>query len=182
MNKTSPEAARILEQIDISDKPIALMGIGIPASGKSTLLEEIAWQSGPRIQTINIDAIRNRFLRLRAGKRLAEFIDQEFYKQIEDDIDNYGLAIIDGTNVDGERRVLDIGRYKDLGAVCVGGVFMDTEISIAAERNAGRAIPVTSLCLNQMSAALIEQRPSIEEGFDWLVTVKPDDITVTARV
>jgi hypothetical protein len=33
-----------------------------------------------------------------------------------------------------------------------------------------------------MHSTLENQRPSIDEGFDWLLTTKPDEITVTARV
>lgn len=182
MKEPSPAATKILEQIEVSDKPLAIMGIGIPESGRSTLLEEVAWHSGPKHQTINVDALRTRFIRLRAGKKLDEFVDQEMYKQIENNMITHGLSLIDETNIEAKRRTLDIGRYRDMGAMCVGSVFMDTDYPVALLRTIQRAEPVTSLHVVRMSAALEEQRPTIEEGFDWMVSVKPGEITVNARV
>jgi predicted kinase len=182
MKEASPAAARILEQIETSEKPIVIMGIGIPASGKTTVLEEVAWHTGPNIRTVNVDAIRTRFIALRAGNRLSDFIDQEMYGQIQDDLDTKQLAIVDGTNIETMRRQIDVGRYRDLGAICVGGVFMDVGAEVALDRNSQREVRVTSQCIQQMHSTLENQRPSIDEGFDWLLTTKPDEITVTARV
>lgn len=182
MYSASPEALSIGKQIDSSPKPVVVMGIGIPASGKSTLLEQTAWLAGPDLVVVNVDNIRNRFLRLRAGRRLAEYIDQEMYRQIEISLDNFGVAVVDTTNTEHQRRIQEVGRYRDLGAAAVGAVFLDTPKDLALERNTKRPVPVTRTCIEQMDSSLQSMRPDLSEGYNWLITVKPHELTVESNV
>lgn len=174
-NITSP----ILDKIQASEKPVVVLGIGIPASGKSTLLEHIAWKSGPNTRPINLDAIRNRLIRLNARASLSSFLERELYQQVDDDLVLRGIALVDSTNLRAEQRVLDIGRYRDLGALTVGAVFMDVSVEEAHQRNAVRSTPVTRLCIDQMSSELQNNYPTLDEGFTWIATVHGDSVEIT---
>jgi predicted kinase len=164
-------ASHTLDKIDVSEKPIVVMGIGIPASGKSTILQEVAWQAGPNVRPIDVNAIRNRLVRLNARGSLLEFLDREMYKQTDDNLVSRGIALIDGMNLEAEKRFVDIGRYRDLGAVTVGALFMDIDKETAVEWNRAREVPVTSAYIGQMESLLHENKPNLDEGFDWIITV-----------
>ena len=182
MYTVHPEAYRVGEQIDKSPRPLAVMAVGLPGSGKSTLLNEIAWLEGPHVPVVKVNAIRNRFIQLRAGRKLPEFVDQEMYNQIEQSLDNAGIALIDATNIESERRVLDIGRYRDMGAATVGAVFMDIPKELAIQRNNQRLLPTMSNAIDQMEISLRANPPTTMEGFNWVVTIKPDELIVHSDV
>lgn len=174
MYTVNPEAYAVREMIEQSDKPIAVMGVGIPASGKSTLLEQVAWLGGPRSSVIAVDNIMRRFVQLRVGGRLTEYIDNEVYQQVEDNLSSPGIALIDDTCTEASRRAETIRTYRRAGATIVGAVFMDTPVETALERNAQRAVSVTPLCIQQMNWSMQHQLPDLSEGFDWIATVRPD--------
>lgn len=182
MIKVTPTAKRILEEIELSEKPVAVMGIGIPASGKSAVLNEVAWLAGPGIRAINLDGIRSRFIRLHAGRKLDTFTDQVKYGQIEEYLEFKKIAIIDGLHVEADRRVREIERYRELGALTVGAVFMDTPVKVALERNAAREVPCTDNLIEQLDRVMRTQPPALNEGFDWIIPVKPDETTDLPRV
>lgn len=182
MYEAVPEAYKLREIIDQSEKPLVVMGIGIPGSGKSTIIKDAAWLGGPNSSVVNVDNIRNRFISLRAGRHLMEYIDQEVGQQVKDGLRAPGVAFVDAVNVERMRRMSDILRYKKAGAVAVGAVFMDVALDIAIQRNAQRPAPITPLCIRQMNATLQEQRPELHEGFDWIFTVGPNETTSISHV
>lgn len=175
MYKALPEAEQLGELIDRSVRPLVVMGVGILASGKSTLLEQAAWLGGPNSPVVSVDSIVNRFTRMRAGRALPSFVDNEVHHQVEDNLKACGLALVDGTNLEKSKRIADINWYKEkAGAVAVGAVFLDTPVATVLERSKQRASAVIPSYIKQMDLSLRGQLPSREEGFDWVAVIHED--------
>lgn len=182
MYSVRPEAYSVRKVVDESEQPLVVMGIGVPGSGRSTLLDQVAWLGGPHSPIINVDSIRNRFVRMRASRHLERFTDHEVQRQVQESISSTGIAIIDAPNVEKSKRIADIECYRNMGAVAIGAVFLDTPIEYIVENNTRRVVPLLSGAIYQMEGQLQYQPPATDEGYDWILKINHDNSINLTRV
>ena len=158
----------LIQRIEKSRPPITVMSVGIPASGKSTLLREVGLQLDT--PPIVLDDIRLSLEERGIRRGLLQGIQSETMRRVAEQIVRGGVALIDATNIERSQRIQDVALYRELGSQTIGAAWMDVGAEYAFARNAQRARPVTTQTISAMHAMLSIQPPTSEEGFDWIVT------------
>ena len=171
-------------QIELSEEPLVVMTVGIPASGKSAVIDQLALRiastTGQAIEATSVGRIHHRLTKLHAGKSLQDMLLRMVYQDVDRSLSEHGIALVDHTYIDTHERKIDIGRFRDMGAITIGGLFMDIAPGVAIQRNADRLVQVPAQHIGEMAVQLEANRPTWQEGFDWLVTV--DDAGVQASI
>ncbi len=177
-----PESvAQLLAQIEISEEPLVVMGIGIAASGKSTILDQLAWRVGLNVSPIKVDSIHQRLTRLRAGRSLGSMLKRELYQQVDRSLETHQIAIIDDSYLDSHERFVDIGRFRDLGAQTIGGLLVDVDPEVVLQRNRDRSVLMPLRRITEMADQLDANRPVFHDGFDWIVTATDQEVTTSRQ-
>ncbi len=159
-----------------ADSPSVIMGIGIPGSGKSTALEHVRHSLSPASELIDADAIRERLVKLRAPQPdTYRLMQVDIVRQTERALEKGKTAIIDTTNVEARQRLDTIRTITALGRCSFGAVYMDTPSEVALERNSQRQVPIVPSTIHSMSNLLQQRLPVIDEGYDWLLRITPDE-------
>ena len=161
----------ITGEIVASTPPVVVFGIGIPASGKSTLLQDL----GKELSThpIDVDGYRNRMMATGWSIGAVDRLNHQIATDVATRIMQGGVALIDSTNCHAEFRQKDIELYRSLGARTIGAVWLDIPLDEAIARDAQRATRarVGKQTIASMHTALHSQLPSVAEGFDWVMRV-----------
>ena len=138
--------------------------VGLPASGKSTYLEQVA------VGGLSSDAVR----RLLADDETDQSIHVQVFQTLRYLLEQR-LAIkrpvtyVDATSLTPEERrpYVEIGRAWDCE---VEAVFLDVPLEICMARNAGRARKVPEEAMMKMAIKLVP--PSTDEGFARVTVVR----------
>lgn len=147
---------------------IAILAIGIPGSGKTTVLTPLAQSRG--FTYINRDDIREELL--------GDATDQSQNKRVWEEANRRtALALLAGRNVLLDATFIESWKRKDMisflrehGASRILGVKFTTPLEVAQERNQLRDRVVPEHVLKDMHETLVSFPPTIEEGFDALYT------------
>ena len=140
--------------------------VGLPGSGKSTYLQQVAPSGGG----LSSDAVRH----LLADDETDQSIHVQVFQTLRYLLEQR-LAIsrpvtyIDATNLTPEERrpYLEIGRKWNCE---VEAVFLDVPLEVCLERNAARPRKVPADALAKMAAKLVP--PTMEEGFAHIAAVR----------
>ncbi len=147
-----------------------ILGIGIPASGKSTFLEALAIKYGYKY--ICIDNVREEFNISRDNPIAATDNNITFalWDEIRIRTKLFLLmghsVIVDATFAKKELRTEFVLIGLENQAEKIVGVFMDTSQNIAWERNLFRVNKVPREVFNERVEALKTNPPSLTDGFD----------------
>ena len=144
-----------------------IIGIGIPGSGKTTLLKRFA--SKYEYSYICPDDIRTELTGNPSDQTKNKEVWEETHKRVLQ-IMKTKTVVVDATfaSVDQRKSFLDLLRSN--GAEKIEGIFVNTPLEIAKERNANRDRFVPEHVLEKMSHFLSESVPNINDGFDSLFT------------
>lgn len=146
-----------------------IISIGIPGSGKTTVLKEFAEKYGydyvcPDDIRMEIsgdakDQSKNREVWELAHQRLKDYLAEE------------KTVVFDATfaNPEGRKKFLDFS--KESGASKIQGIYFDVPLEVAKERNARRDRQVPEKVLENMESSLSGAKPKIEEGLDSIFTL-----------
>jgi predicted kinase len=153
--------------------PIAVIGIGVPGSGKTTILMPLAERFD--CAYINRDDLREELL--------GDARDQSRNKEIWEEGNRRTIAallagkdvVIDATFVEGWKRREMVQFVRDHGATSVVGFYADVPAALAKERNQGRNRTVPDDVIDRMEEQLAKEPPSTEDGFDHLF-VTPEEL------
>lgn len=145
-------------------KKTLILMCGIPASGKSTLADNISLHLD-EAPTVSMDAIRELMFGTRKCQKNGDIIYGRSIAEVIFAFEDYDIVIYDATNRTAKARkqvVEDIQIYIDCDVYCV---FMNTPIDIALERNADRdeSIQVPPTVIRRMYNTL--QPPTEEEKY-----------------
>lgn len=146
-----------------------IMGVGIPGSGKTTVLRNIAKKHD--YSYICPDDIRMELTGDAANQTKNKEVWGEAYRRLEAYLKEGRTVIFDATFSNNISRNTCLSLARKSGASKVQGLYVDTPLEIAKERNAGRDRVVPEFVLERMSGSLENNPPIIEEGFDSIFTL-----------
>ena len=158
------------QQLQTLPEPYVVMGVGIPGSGKTTALCEVAEHLD--ITRISPDEIREELTGNQASQSVDAEAWNEAYRRVQTTLELGHSAIVDATHAEAFRRPQTVEMYRSFGAVAVVAVVFDTPLEVAKERNATRERVVPEYILDEMHAVLTGEPVTTEEGFDKVIVVK----------
>lgn len=146
-----------------------VIGIGIPGSGKTTFLKELAEQE--RYAYIAPDDIREEL----TGDALDQSHNREAWEIAQDRmrahlLQGKGVAF-DATFAKGHERRAFLTNARASGAEQIHGYWFDIPLEVARTRNAARRRTVRDHALVRMDTLIREDPPLFSEGLDTLVRV-----------
>ena len=143
----------------------AIIGIGLPGSGKSTDLRLLAADIGATY--ICPDDIRHEVAGDAADQSRNPIVWKLAYERLRRALVNGGQVVFDATNANG-------GDRRKLVAFCrehtdtVEGIWFDTSLMVCLERNRLRPRVVPDEVIGRMYNQLKQDPPTENEGFDLL--------------
>ncbi|MEK9184477.1 MAG: ATP-binding protein [Patescibacteria group bacterium] len=159
------------------DMNLALVAIGIPGAGKSTHLRPFAAEHG--FVYVNKDELREEILGDATDQSRNKEIWEEANRRIAAALRERKGVVIDGTNVEAWKRRETIDFLRESGATHVIGVYADIPLELAKEQNMMRERVVPEEALEWMHMQLTKAPPSLEEGFDALIS--PEELADFGR-
>ena len=145
------------------------MGIGIPGSGKSTVLRQLAEKYD--YTYISSDEIRKELTGNETDQSRNKQVWEETYKRITQSLQQGKNVVLDRTFVNDFERTKVINFARENGAEKIQGIFVDTPIEISKERNMARERKVPEHVIDNMNEMLKRTPPEITDGFDSLFTL-----------
>lgn len=165
------------------------MGIGIPASGKTTILREFAQKYG--YDYIGLDDLRLEIYGKIEYETSTENEDwkqrnketwKEVKKRIQESLLNDNTVVLDATFSTKEKREEFLDFLRENGAEKVQGIYVDTPVDVAKERNEKRKRRVPEEIVNKIVNDFEKEPLKIEEGFDGIFTVDEYQNLVQAEI
>ena len=159
-------------------KPVLMMLIGIPCSGKSTWRAEYIKQNNGYIIILSTDdyleAATNRYgiTYQQAFELYYKDAENHIRKLSEQAIEYKSLVIWDQTNIAPKARIRKLKQFKDAGYELMA-VYFPISLELAKERNANRFAAtgknIPEHIIENMYNTLVP--PSYDEGFDNIIVV-----------
>lgn len=147
-----------------------LLLIGLPGSGKSTLVKQLIAEC-PQMQLISTDAIRGQLF----GDEIIQgpwfLIWQEVERRLQQAVSANKSAIFDATNARRRDRRELIVLARNLGFTQVVGIWLTTPVWLCLARNKRRPRRVPEEVILRMHRQLRDAPPSLEEGLDCLMKI-----------
>lgn len=150
--------------------PYVVMAVGIPGSGKTTTLKDVAAQLD--IVYISPDEIRKKLTGSMADQSANNTVWDEAYRQAKLALAQNRSVIMDATHAEAWRRPEAIAQYRRSGAMTVIAVVFDTPLQTAKERNLERERVVPEHVLERMHKNLSKEPAAPSEGFDKVITIR----------
>ncbi|HWH16058.1 MAG TPA: AAA family ATPase [Candidatus Paceibacterota bacterium] len=144
-----------------------IAGIGIPGSGKTTILRSLAAERG--YTYLSPDDIREEIsgdARIQSAMRL---VWETAYARMREALMRGETVVFDATQYKSEDRRDFIEKACAYGATEIVGVYFAVPLEVAQERNAGRERMVPEHALRRMHRRLTEEPPRAEEGFTKII-------------
>lgn len=158
-----------------------IIGIGIPGAGKTTVLKDFAHKNG--YYYLSLDNIRVEL----AGTAIDQSKNKEAWNLARERIKEYfdqGLTIVvDATFTKCNQRIDFLNFLRqECDAEKIQGVWVDTPIEIARERNAERDRVVPEYAMDRMHSEIENDIPQLSNGFDSIFRLDKDQNLVEAVI
>jgi len=163
------------------------MGIGIPASGKTTILREFAQKYG--YDYIGLDDLRLEIYgkieyetspENEEWKKRNKETWEEVKKRVQESLLMDNTVVLDATFSTRRKRKDFLKFIRENGAEKIQGIYVDTPEEIARERNLKRERIVPEEIVDKIVSE--KEEPKIEEGFDGIFTVDEYQNLVQAEI
>jgi predicted kinase len=147
---------------------IAVIGIGLPASGKSTWLK--AFATNTSAEYISSDDVRAQLNGDAASQCRPREVWQTVYQRIEATLKAGGNLVVDATNAKQSDRQRLVSFCRPLAKEVIG-VWFVTPYAVCAVRNQRRERFVRRADMEIMCRSLQAAPPQESEGFDQLLRI-----------
>jgi predicted kinase len=147
--------------------------IGIPGSGKSTLIRQ--WQQQQQgLRVISTDQIRAKLFGDEAVQGDWRLIWQEVQRQFvgavqQIQLGTVKLAVYDATNTRRRNRRPVLALARSTGFTQITAVWLDPPLALCLERNQSRLRQVPEVVIQRMYRQLWSCPPRLREGLDLLL-------------
>jgi predicted kinase len=158
------------EKISKQSTPFIVIGVGIPGSGKTTVLKKLADHLD--VMYISSDNIREEVTGSQHDQSANAEVWAKVYRRVASTVQNGESVIVDATHI--YRRRTTVKQYRSYGAVSVVAITFAVPFSVAKQRNAARERTVDEQVLHKMQTALENTPVTKSEGFDLVAHYKPD--------
>ncbi|MDB5195406.1 MAG: hypothetical protein JWO84_590 [Parcubacteria group bacterium] len=148
---------------------IALLAIGIPGSGKTTVLKPLAERYG--LEYVNRDDIREELLGDATDQSKNKVIWEEANHRTAVALGAGRGVVLDGTFIERWKRQEMLSFLRENGAMQLIGVVAEIPLDEAQKRNAARDRIVPDTVMKSMHASLLNEPPILGEGFDALISL-----------
>lgn len=149
----------------------AIIGIGLPGCGKTTLLRPLAKKEG--LAYINADDIRKELTGDARNHSKEPVVWRIAHSRIRDGLKSAGV-VIDATHSKRKDRARMVSFCRENGAQHIIGYWVKASLKTCMQRNEARHRVVRTEAVNKMYQRLETNSPSIEEGFDEVIEVVTD--------
>lgn len=146
-----------------------IMGIGIPGSGKTTVLKKFA--NDYNYSYICPDDIRLELLGNTKDQSKNKEVWAESYNRLEQNLKEEKTVVFDATFASAQTRENCINLARKYGAEKIQGIYIDSPLEIAKNRNSNREHAVPEHVLERMHKSLSSDSPELQEGFDSIFTL-----------
>lgn len=148
----------------------AYVGIGLPGSGKTTILKPFAERH--RLKYVNRDDIREELTGDPTNHTKEPAVTRLMYERIREGLggDSEGV-VVDATHAKAKDRRTVVNFCRENGAREVIGFWVNVPLETALQRNAGRRRVVREEALRRMQNKFDVNPPSRAEGFDDIIIV-----------
>ncbi len=157
-----------------------IMGIGIPGSGKTTVLKEFACKNG--YVYICPDDIRNNLTGNTEDQSKNRDVWGEAYMKVKKSLAERDSVVFDATFTNQKQRKDFISFARQSGSEKIQGIYLDVDLEVAKKRNSLRERKVPESVLGRMNAGLKKFPPEIEDGFDLLVNLNEEQKLIDAEL
>jgi predicted kinase len=147
---------------------LAVIGIGLPGSGKTTVLREI--EAEHAVVYVCPDDIRLALLGDATNQEHNREVWAEAYRRIHAALDASGNVIVDATNAKLDERQ-DLIRHCRQKASHIVGVWVIAPYETCLRRNRERERRVPEFAIGCMAGWLEARPPSEADGFDRLLRI-----------
>ncbi len=144
--------------------PKAVIGIGLPGSGKTTFLKPFAEKNG--YVYISPDDLRLEITGDEASQVDMDKVWDRVHKMCYDALKANQDIVVDATFSKGYERREFITFLRNYGADKIQGVFAAVPLELSDERNNARERVVPRHAMERMYADLSQEKPVVEDGFD----------------
>jgi len=151
------------------ETPFVAMSVGIPGSGKSTVLAELSDRTG--VIRINPDQIREELTGSEIDQSKNKEVWEETYRRVQGSLVRGESVIVDATHAEAFRRPETVKMYRDMGAKSVLALNFTVGLGTAKERNRGRTRVVPDYAIEKMHQSLAKNPASTDEGFDAVIEI-----------
>ncbi len=155
--------------------PTMLCLVGLPASGKSTIVAHIQthW---PNLIVVSPDRMRAELYgdaTIQGDWAVIESIVATQFSGAAQAIGRSSLAIYDATNAHPTHRIEAIGLARRSGFTTVIGLWIDCPIALCLIRNQARQRQVPASVIERMEAMLRSHPPQLADGYDRVIQITP---------
>lgn len=159
---------------------LAIIAIGIPGSGKTTILKPLALQHN--IAYISRDDIRAEWYGDPHVQQDKDKVRAEAERRSHEALAASQSILKDSTFTQRAERVRTIASCREAGAERVIGIVFSTPPTLAKTRNAMREFSVRDEVIDMMAAELEADPPSLDDGFDALYSSDELDLLVAREL
>lgn len=156
-----------------------IMGVGIPGSGKTTVLKEFASKNG--YTYISPDDIRVEITGTAEDQSKNREVWQTAHQRLRESLELGDTVVFDATFTVASQRREFIEFARECGAHKVQAVVLDVELETAKERNAQRERVVPEHVLDRMQQGIDNEPATIADGFDLITTLDEEQKLITAE-
>lgn len=143
---------------------LAIVAIGIPGAGKTTVLKPLSEKYG--LAYVSRDDIRETMLGAAEDQSRNKEVWEEANRRTVSALRAGTSVVLDSTFVEEWKRKEVLRFLRESGADRVIGLYFDTPFGIAKERNRTRERTVPDDVLESMRQKLLAAPPSLHDGFD----------------
>ncbi len=157
-----------------------IIGIGIPGSGKTTVLKSFAEKWG--YVYICPDDIRAEMTGDPADQSKNKEVWEEAYKKTQEKLEKGDTIVFDATFANQEQRRKILAFARENGAEKIEGIFLDIPLESAKKRNEERERKVPEHVLEKMDESIRNFPPEIEDGLDALFTLDENQKLIETKM
>ena len=139
-----------------------IVGIGVPGSGKSTILRELAEKNG--YLYICPDDIRAEFTGNAGDQSKNREVWEEAYKRTADSLKEGNTVVFDATFTNPDQRKDFLSFSKKSGAEKIQGILVSIPLTLAQERNTQRERKVPSEVIESKHRSYRNFHPPLPRG------------------